>query len=388
MPKKKGKVKKGKGKKGKGKKKGKTPSLGRSARPPGEASRQLLRAYTTLCKENGTTAVAQIVQDLRVKVEADQAVTKFILEPTERFSKSDFPPVLFCDWLQSVQEVSYEHIKEICVWAIPISDMDATNLSLCMETPTGQKNLKFLTLLDVGLTTYGLHRITRCLHFGNMISLTLGHNRFGDEGCETLCNNLRGNTKLHHLSLDFCDLTPKSGPVLGQFIINCALQELSLAGNRLQCDGVIQLVNPLVEFYESQQAHENMRKERIEEIKFRQEEREQELSAMGPLRAKMLLASEEGREEEYTETDPLLIPFPPLPPLKYLNIEDNAIDMHGKGGKFAPVVCMRLIRRWLEVSLVVTEIKLTGNLIGNAAGEEILTALEERQEGMKTHKAI
>jgi hypothetical protein len=37
---------------------------------------------------------------------------------------------------------------------------------------------------------------------------------------------------------------------------------------------------------------------------------------------------------------------------------------------------------------VVTEIKLTGNLIGNAAGEEILTALEERQEGMKTHKAI
>lgn len=123
-----------------------------------------------------------------------------------------------------------------------------------------------------------------------------------------------------------------------------------------------------------------MRKERIEEIKFRQEEREQELSAMGPLRAKMLLASEEGREEEYTETDPLLIPFPPLPPLKYLNIEDNAIDMHGKGGKFAPVVCMRLIRRWLEVSLVVTEIKLTGNLIGNAAGEEILTALEERQE--------
>ena len=77
MLKKKGKLKKGKGKKGKkGKNKGKTPLLGRSARPPGEASRQLLKAYTTVCKENGTTAVTQIVQDLREKVEEDQAVTK------------------------------------------------------------------------------------------------------------------------------------------------------------------------------------------------------------------------------------------------------------------------------------------------------------------------
>ena len=189
-----------------------------------------------------------------------------------------------------------------------------------------------------------------------------------------------------------------------QFSFLVSFRELSLAGNRLQCDGVIQLINPLVEFYESHQAHENMRKERMEEIKSRQEEREQELSAMGPLRAKMLLASEEGKEEEYNETDLLLIPFPPLPPLKYLNIEDNGIDMHGKGGKFAPVVCMRLIRRlvvisfghghtehclcteycrWLEVSPLVTEVKLTGNLIGNAAGEELLTALEERKEGMK-----
>ena len=37
--------------------------------------------------------------------------------------------------------------------------------------------------------------------------------------------------------------------------------------------------------------------------------------------------------------------------------------------------------RWLEVSSQLTEIKLTGNLIGNVAGREILTALEARKEG-------
>lgn len=78
--KKKGKVK-GKGKRGgkkgkKGKKKAKTPLLGKRVRPPREAVRQLLKAYTTVCKEKGTTAVPKIVQDLREKVEEDQAVTK------------------------------------------------------------------------------------------------------------------------------------------------------------------------------------------------------------------------------------------------------------------------------------------------------------------------
>lgn len=87
--------------------------------------------------------------------------SQFILEPAIRFSKSDFPPVQFCDWLQAVQTVAYEHVKEICVWGIAVTDMDATNLSLCMETPVAQQNLKFLTLLDVGLTNYGVHRVTR-----------------------------------------------------------------------------------------------------------------------------------------------------------------------------------------------------------------------------------
>lgn len=87
--------------------------------------------------------------------------SQFIVEPASRFSKSDFPPVRFCDWLQAVQQASYEHVKEICVWGVTVTDMDATELSLCMESQTGQQNLKFLTLLDVGLSDYGLHRITR-----------------------------------------------------------------------------------------------------------------------------------------------------------------------------------------------------------------------------------
>ena len=48
--------------------------------------------------------------------------------------------------------------------------------------------------------------------------------RFGDEGCQKLCNGLHGNKTLLSLSMTFCDLGVDSGAILGKLIVNSAIR--------------------------------------------------------------------------------------------------------------------------------------------------------------------
>ena len=167
-------------------------------------------------------------------------------------------------------------------------------------------------------------------------------------------------------------------------------RELSVAGNRLECDGMNELLRPVVTLCEASQ------------------------------------------------------PPQPLPPLAKLFLQDNCIDTHGTcGGMFAPIICMRTLKRldivcvnqrwyrfrqcrlgsmfdadvwffnmfsrtwmchnatclynnhcyhivalacrWILSSIVIEEVKLDGNLIGDGGGREILQAMQERKEG--THES-
>ena len=121
--------------------------------------------------------------------------------------------------------------------------------------------------------------------------------------------------------------------------------ELSLGGNSLQCDGLIQLINPYIEALESRSIHEKNRREQLKEFAEREAEKRKERAALGPLQAKLMEEKEDMGKLDYGDLNGYLVPSPPLPPLKYMNVEDNGIDVHGKGGKYAPVVSMRLVRR-------------------------------------------
>lgn len=91
--------------------------------------------------------------------------------------------------------------------------------------------------------------------------------RFGDKGCFELCRGLRNNVSLISLSLNFCNLTSKSGSYLGEILASTALAELYLDGNSLRCEGALELIKPIVENCEA----EAVRKE-IEEREKREEE--------------------------------------------------------------------------------------------------------------------
>ena len=47
--------------------------------------------------------------------------------------------------------------------------------------------------------------------------------RFGDEGCEGLCRGLKNNKTLLRLSLNYCNLGPASGRVLGDLLTETAV---------------------------------------------------------------------------------------------------------------------------------------------------------------------
>ena len=47
--------------------------------------------------------------------------------------------------------------------------------------------------------------------------------RFGDDGCEGLCRGLKNNKTLLRLSLNYCNLSPVSGRVLGELLTETAV---------------------------------------------------------------------------------------------------------------------------------------------------------------------
>ncbi|XP_065888845.1 uncharacterized protein [Dysidea avara] len=70
----------------------------------------------------------------------------------------------------------------------------------------------------------------------------------------------------------------------------------------------------------------------------------------------------------------------PLPPLAKILLQDNSIDAKGKGGTFGPVICMRAFRRLITSNPNFEEIDFEHNHIDDAAGREILHAMQQRKE--------
>ena len=110
-------------------------------------------------------------------------------------------------------------------------------------------------------------------------------------------------------------------------------RQLSLAGNSLGCDGVTELLRPLVALSEADPA------------------REPSAATAAALLGKLFL-------------------------------QDNCVDVHCEvGGPFAPIICMRALKRWIVASPALEEVDLDGNAIGDGGGREVMLALQERKSG-------
>lgn len=112
------------------------------------------------------------------------------------------------------------------------------------------------------------------------------------------------------------------------------LRELSLIGNRLECDGFNEFFRPLVSLAD---AHISLSSPLVPE----------------DTTTPTVTVSNE-LESSQPQSQPAEAPPPappPMPPLTKLYLQDNCIDIHGActdmDGVFASVICMRTLRRYL-----------------------------------------
>ena len=127
-------------------------------------------------------------------------------------------------------------------------------------------------------------------------------------------------------------------------------REISLIGNRLECEGFNEFLRPLVSLTESH-------RDAVARAPLLQHQ---------TIASKTELARSQPQAPPHSETPPPsdLVPShsepqappteppapPPMPPLTKLLIQDNCIDVHGEctdmDGVFASVLCMRALKRY------------------------------------------
>ncbi|CAH8584437.1 unnamed protein product [Heterobilharzia americana] len=238
--------------------------------------------------------------------------------------------------------------------------------------------------------------------------LCLDFNDLGEQGCRALCNGLAKSCYLIHLSLSFCGLTKQCGLWLGNLVAETAIRELILDGNNLEAEGTIALLSLLSDAADREGFERN---EAIGKKQLFQEESKKRnrvnLDALPPLN--------EGLDDD---TELALQPPPPLSPLSsktnsakkskkkksskvgkrgkkgknkfslpavgpqisVLKLADNGINHYGRGGNFATVRCMQLLKSIISHSKDLQEIDLFSNDIGDLAARQILEGILFRKD--------
>ena len=76
-------------------------------------------------------------------------------------------------------------------------------------------------------------------------------------------------------------------------------------------------------------------------------------------------------------------PPPPVPGpyIHKLHLADNGIDMDGVNRQRGLLACVHSLSELVTYSECLLELDLDDNLIGNLGGRELLTALEQREQG-------
>jgi len=378
MPKK-GKKKGGKKKKGKKKK-----MIGHET--PEMVVKRLMKTYERNTNQTETVMCPGLRGAMRESMEKNELLSKFILDPLPADNAED-PIVAVEPLINALRQERYTFIKALHIWEIPLLHAHVATIALLLEK--GIYPIQTLELMDCLVEPFAIKRLAVSFNPCESLShVILDYNEFGDEGVKGLCVGLQGNRLLISISMCYCDLGPESGKMLGHIASTTAVREMYLDGNNLECEGLIELIkfcaeHAEVEHYEREEAARIKAEEEEEAERLKKENRynhttatsgsETEKEADGKTKKKK--KKKKGKKKKEPP------PPPPVGPWIYkLHVADNGIDAMGPGGTFAPLICMRLLRKMITYSKSLEEVDLEDNLIGDLGGREILEALQDRKE--------
>ncbi|CAF1641403.1 unnamed protein product, partial [Adineta ricciae] len=268
-----------------------------------------------------------------------------------------------------------ETIKVFCVWNLCMDLMDCIDLNAYLKLPTTY--VQTLILNDCLLQPYSLSRLTLDYFiYGTLRIVNLDFNEFGDEGCSILCSNLLKNHGIFRLSLTYCDIGPDSGKALGELLVQSAVRELYLDGNRLGCTGANDLIKSLVVECEKVLSDKRDRIRAENELKAQEALlREQQGLPPEPVVVEKKKKKKKKKKKQLDEE------FPPYGAIvSKLHLFDNEIDCLQPNGLTIVQETINTYARLIEISEDLEELDLDENVIGHVCGGILLDALKARKE--------
>lgn len=350
--------------------------------------KDLLSVYESECKIDNSSPHVELKKYIKACADDGTYCTKLILDKQRRAGKLK---VKLVPIISAIRNVRYLLIKEIYVWDIDVKYEDVAALAHYFEQSVYSVN--YLELLDCNIDSFSIERLSRSLNACTLTTILLDYNKFGDEGCRGLCAGLAGNCTLLKLSLGYCELTAASGSYLGQLVADSAISELYLDGNNLECEGLIELIKLIVDKAEQEmiERKENQSSQDSLAAGFPLLDVKTTLSRVQEAGASQSnpvvqsvkpVASVEKKKKKRKSAKKKAPPPPPKvgPWLQKLHVMNNSIDAFGIAAKYAPVICMRLVKKWIENAADLQELDLDDNLIGELGGREVLDGLQERKQ--------
>ncbi|GAA28823.2 NACHT LRR and PYD domains-containing protein 9 [Clonorchis sinensis] len=383
--------------------------------------KELMRDYEIRAEKYETTVSNSIRKQFKKALDDDRLVTRFVVDPQDRrvveywddeklakalqgdadegrrrkakikHVKEDKPLVKILPLIDAIRARRYTHIQELLVWDCHVENDDA--LSVAGLLTRGCYPVSRLELIDCFLDSKSVGNIVAAVAVSKTVKeLALDFNELGEKGCRILCTGLSRGKFLTHLSLSYCGLTKQCGLWLGNLVCETAIRELNLDGNPLEAEGVIALLSQLAE------AAENEGFERAEEEKRRLKAIEDARRATRPVLDMDMSQLEQnanaGEADKPSSPTPSLgkkrgkrgrkggklEPPPSGPQISVLKLADTGINHMGRGGNFAPVRCMQLLKSIISHSRDLQEIDLFGNAIGDLGARQILEGILTRKE--------
>ncbi|XP_028402095.1 uncharacterized protein LOC114525069 isoform X2 [Dendronephthya gigantea] len=353
--------------------------------------------YDVKCKDEKSFPLPTVKNSIKEYEEKSEFLVKFVLFP----GQCEDCPVKISPLLSALRSTRYVYIKELYIWDIPMKHEDVATLALFLEK--GIYRVQYLELMSCSIESYAVQRLGRSFVLNCVTTLLLDYNQFGDEGCEGLCRGLKNNKTLLRLSLNYCNLGPDSGRILGDLLTETAVCEIYLDGNHLECEGVIEMIKLLADKAEMEaiERAEKKEQENVPPVNNVVAEVSQ-MSATSAAgngnktpeitespskedKSAITKAKKKGKKKK-KKSAKKKVKLPPRvgPWIEKIHIANNGIDAHGPGSNLSPVMCMRLLRKLITHSDCLKEIDLEHNLIGDLGGRELLEALMDRKEAKLT----
>ncbi|TGZ61121.1 hypothetical protein CRM22_008159, partial [Opisthorchis felineus] len=347
--------------------------------------KELMRDYEIRAEKYESTVANSIRKQFKKALDDDRLVTRFVVDPQDRrvveywddeklvkalqgdadegrrrkvkikHIKEDKPLVKVLPLIDAIRARRYTHIQELLVWDCHVENDDA--LAVAGLLTRGCYPVSRLELIDCFLDSKSVGNIVAAVAVSKTLKeLALDFNELGEKGCRILCTGLSRGKFLTQLSLSYCGLTKQCGLWLGNLICETAIRNLKM----YLTDNCREYVLIFIKLVPPSQNNRSVG--RLQQLKNLRSLISSLLKAPRPVLDMDMPGLEQnanaGEADKPSSPAPSLgkkrgkrgrkggklEPPPAGPQISVLKLADTGINHMGRGGNFAPVRCMQLLK--------------------------------------------